>query len=336
MRAIVINSYMHPSDRTVSNDAPEPTLGKNNVLVEVESAALNFFDILQSQGKYQNQPPLPYVLGAELAGTISPHSPIPKGCKLKPGDRVFGYAQGAFAERAACDYRTLFPIPKGMTFDQAAGLYVTYPTSYEGIVNRGETKPGEWVLVHAGAGGVGLVAVQIAKALGAKVIATAGSPPKLEICKSIGGADEVLDYTKSSWQKEVLRITGGKGVDVVYDPVGLIKDSLKCIAWKGRAVVVGFAAGKIEQVPTNLILLKNVSLVGIHWGAYLKNEPGHVPDVWKGIFKLFESGKLIPAVYDPPYMGLDSVPRALVDLENRKTWGKAVVRVREMPERAKL
>ncbi|KZO98968.1 alcohol dehydrogenase [Calocera viscosa TUFC12733] len=336
MRAIVINEYMHPSKRTVTNDAPEPTLGKHDILVDVEAAALNFFDILQSLGKYQNQPPFPYVLGAELSGTVNPNSPIPKGCRFKPGDRVFGYAQGAFAERVACDHRTFHSVPEGMTFDQAAGLSITYPTSYTGIISRGETKSGEWVLVHAGAGGVGLSAVQIAKALGAKVIATAGSPAKLEICKKVGGADEALDYTKPGWQKEVLRITGGKGVDVIYDPVGLIKDSLKCIAWKGRAVVVGFAGGKIEQLPSNLILLKNISVVGVHWGAYIKNEPEHVPEVWKGLFELFESGKLIPAVYDPPYIGLDSVPGALVDLESRKTWGKAVVRVKETPQRAKL
>ncbi|KZT57793.1 NAD(P)-binding protein [Calocera cornea HHB12733] len=336
MRGIVVKEYMHPSKRTVSKDAPEPTLGKNDVLVDVEVAALNFFDILQSQGKYQNQPPFPYVLGAELSGTISPKSPIPKGCAFKPGDKVFGYAQGAFGERIACDYRMIYPIPKGMAFEQAAGLSITYPTSYEGIVSRGETKAGDWVLVHAGAGGVGLSAVQIAKSLGAKVIATAGSHAKLEICKKVGGADEALDYSKPGWQKEVLRITGGKGVDVIYDPVGLIKDSLKCIAWKGRAVVVGFAGGTIEQLPSNLILLKNISIVGVHWGAYAKNEPQHIPEVWKGLFDLFESGKLKPAVYDPVYSGLDSVPGALQDLESRKTWGKAVVRVKEVPERAKL
>lgn len=336
MRGIVINEYMHPSKRTVADDAPEPNLGKNDLLIDVEVAALNFFDILQSQGKYQNQPPFPYVLGAEMSGTINASSPIPKGCRFKAGDKVFGYAQGAFGERVACDYRMLLPIPKGMSFDQAAGLYITYPTSYEGIVHRGETKAGEWVLVHAGAGGVGLSAVQIAKSLGAKVIATAGSPAKLEICKTAGGADEVLDYTQPNWQKEVLRITGGKGADVIYDPVGLIKDSLKCIAWKGRAIVVGFAAGKIEQLPSNIILLKNISVVGLHWGAYIKHEPEHIPGVWKGIFELFESGKLKPAVYDPPYKGLDSVPGALVDLESRKTWGKAVVRVKELSQRAKL
>ncbi|KAG9098466.1 hypothetical protein FS749_003752 [Ceratobasidium sp. UAMH 11750] len=234
--------------------------------------ALNFFDILQSQGKYQNQPPFPFVLGAEFAGVIANSSPIPKGCPFKPGDRVFGSGQGAYAERVAAKWHSLHPIPAGFGFEQAAGLFVTWPTSYEALVGRAQLQPGEWCLgkyLHAAAGGVGLAAVQIAKALGAKVIATAGTEEKLQVCKCLGGADEVLDYTKPGWQKQVLKLTNGKGVDVIYDPVGLIKDSLKCIAWKGRALVVGFAAGQIEKLPMNLVLLKNISIVGVHWGAYM-------------------------------------------------------------------
>ncbi|CAE7099868.1 unnamed protein product [Rhizoctonia solani] len=356
MRAIVIDHYAHPSKQPVSNQASEPKPAADEVLIDVHTAygisqmntnlratktywlysALNFFDILQAQGKYQNQPPFPFVLGAELAGTISPSSPIPKGCPFKPGDRVFGSAQGAYAERVAAKWHSLHPIPSGFSFEQAAGLFVTWPTSYEALVGRAQLQPGEWCLVHAAAGGVGLAAVQIAKALGAKVIATAGTQDKLSVCKVFGGADEVLDYTKPGWQKEVLKLTNGKGVDVIYDPVGLIKDSLKCIAWKGRALVVGFAAGEIEKLPLNLVLLKNISIVGIHWGAYMKNDVDHVPSVWKALFELFESGKVKPIVFSEVYQGLEQVSAGLEALEQRKTWGKAIVQIKPGPKIAKL
>ncbi|KEP55422.1 zinc containing alcohol dehydrogenase [Rhizoctonia solani 123E] len=336
MKAIIIDHYAHPSKQPVSNQALEPKPAADEVLVEVHTAALNFFDILQAQGKYQNQPPFPFILGAEFAGTISANSPIPKGCSFKPGDRVFGSAQGSYAERIAAKWHSLHPIPNGFSFEQAAGLFVTWPTSYEALVGRAQLRPGEWCLVHAAAGGVGLAAVQIAKALGAKVIATAGTQDKLNVCKTLGGADEVLDYTKTGWQKEVLKLTNGKGVDVIYDPVGLIKDSLKCIAWKGRALVVGFAAGEIEKLPLNLVLLKNISIVGVHWGAYMKNDVGHVPSVWKALFELFESGKVKPVVFSEVYQGLEQVSAGLEALEQRKTWGKAIVQIESGPKFAKL
>ncbi|QRV94160.1 Zinc-binding dehydrogenase [Ceratobasidium sp. AG-Ba] len=336
MKAIVIDKYAHPSRQPIAHQAPEPVPAGDDVVVEVYAAALNFFDILQSQGKYQNQPPFPFVLGAEFAGVIASSSPIPKGCPFKPGDRVFGSAQGAYAERVAAKWQSLHPIPKGFSFEEAAGLFVTWPTSYEALVGRAQLQAGEWCLVHAAAGGVGLAAVQIAKALGAKVIATAGTEEKLKVCKSLGGADEVINYTKPGWQKEVLKLTSGKGVDVIYDPVGLIKDSLKCIAWKGRAVVVGFAAGQIEKLPLNLVLLKNISIVGVHWGAYMKNDIGHVPSVWKALFELFESGRVKPVVFSEIYQGLDQVSKGLGDLEQRKTWGKAIVQIKSNSNPARL
>jgi len=221
-----------------------------------------------------------------------------------------------------------------MTMDEASGLRITWPTSYEALVGRAELKPGEWVLVTAGAGGVGMAAIQIAKALGAKVIATASSTAKMDVCKKYGGADFAIDYTKNNWHKEVLDLTGGKGVDVVYDPVGKIRDSLKCIAWKGRAIVVGFAGGEIEKLPLNLVLLKNISIVGIHWGAYSRFEKQRVPEVWEALFKLFESG-LTPAVY-PEIWALEDMAKGLDALEKRKTWGKAIVRVRQDDESGRL
>jgi len=328
MRAFVIIEYAHPSKVPVKQDAPEPKPLKDQVIVDVYSAGMNFFDILQAQGKYQNQPPFPFVLGSELAGRIASDSPIPAGCPFKPGDRVFGASQGAYAEKVAANWRLLQPLPLNMTYDQGAGLYVTWPTSYEALVGRAELKPGEWVLVTASAGGVGIAACQLAKALGAKVIAAASTQEKLSVSVKYGGADHAVDYTKPDWQKEVMKITAGKGVDVIYDPVGMIRDCLKCIAWKGRAIVVGFAGGQIEKLPLNLVLLKNVSVVGIHWGAYQIKEREHVPTVWKALLDLFASGRVKPVVYTEVWP-LESTADGLAALEKRKTWGKAVVRIRQ-------
>jgi len=312
----------------LSYDAPEPLLADDQVMVDVYSAGLNFFDVLQAQGKYQIKPKLPFILGAEFAGKISQNSPIPEGCPYKPGDRVFGATQGSFGDKVAVKLSQMLPLPANLSYDQGAGLYVTYPTSYEALVGRAELKPGESVLVTAAAGGVGIAAVQLAKALGAIVIAAAGSEKKLDIAKHHGGADYTVNYAKPGWQKEVLKITGGKGVDVVYDPVGMINDSLKCIAWKGRLLVIGFAAGTIEKVPMNLILLKNVSILGLHWGAYTIKEPEHVSVVWKALLGLFASRRIQPVVYSEIYP-LEKVAEGLGALERRETWGKAVIRVKE-------
>ncbi|ETW84421.1 quinone oxidoreductase 12 [Heterobasidion irregulare TC 32-1] len=337
MKAFVVREYAHPSDIKLTLDAPNPTVtGKDTVLVDVYSAGLNFFDILQAQGKYQNKPPFPFVLGSEFSGIIARDSPIPSGSPFKPGDRVFGSAQGALGECVAASWKNLLPLPDSLTFDQGAGLFVTWPTSYEALVGRAQLKPGEWVLVTAAAGGVGIAAVQLAKALGAKVIAAA-SPAKLSVTRDYGGADFAIDYTKKGWQQEVMKITGGHGVDVVYDPVGMIRDSLKCIAWSGRALIIGFAGGEIEKIPMNLALLKNVSLIGVHWGSYITKDPNHVPEVWNALLGLLAQRRVLPVIYSQTYT-LDTVVQGLDDLEKRKTWGKAIVRVRESlaNERAKL
>ena len=188
--------------------------------------------------------------------------------------------------------------------------------------------PGDYVLVHAAAGGVGLAAVQIAKAFGATVIATAGTKHKLDVAKSFG-ADHLVDYRDSSWPDKVKKLTPkGKGVDIVYDPVGLIAQSMKCTAWNGRLLVIGFAAGDIEKVATNRALLKNVSIVGLHWGAYATNEPEAIQAVWDGMFELMESGKFKGTCFtDQEFVGLESVPAALKALGARETWGKVVVKI---------
>lgn len=328
MRAYVVTKLVHPSQLKLVDDAPEPEATGEEIVVDVYSSALNFLDILQAQGKYQIKPPFPFTLGAEFAGKVAKGSPIPKGCPYKSGDRIFGSTQGCFADKVAVKWQATNRLPDNLTFDQGAGLYITWPTSYEALVGRAELKPGESVLINAAAGGVGIAAVQLAKALGATVIAAAGSQAKLDICKTYGGADYTVNYTAQDWQKEVLRITSGRGVDVVYDPVGRIAESLKCIAFKGRALVIGFAAGQIEKLPLNIVLLKNISVMGLHWGLYTHKESSRIPVVWEELLGLFASGRIKPIIYDKIF-SLDEVTVGLDALERRQTWGKAIVRVKD-------
>lgn len=328
MRAYVVNRYAHPSELALVSGAPVPTPKPDEIIVDVYSAALNFFDILQSQGKYQIKPPFPFALGAEFAGRVAIDSPIPEGCNLRPGDRVFGMGQGSLADKVVAKWKLTNVLPDNLTFDQGAGLYITWPTSYEALVGRAELKSGETVLVNAAAGGVGIAAVQIAKAIGATVIAAAGSSSKLDVCKQLGSADYTVDYSKPGWQKRVLQFTGGKGVNVVFDPVGRIADSLKCIAFKGRALVIGFASGNIEKLSLNLVLLKNVSIMGLHWGLYEQKEASRIPEVWDALLGLFSSKRVKPVIYSRIY-SLEKAMEGLLALERRETWGKVIVRLRD-------
>lgn len=270
----------------------------------------------------------------EFAGTILATPTSVSNPRFKPGDRVFGATQGAYATHVLAPESSLLPIPDGWSFEDAAGLFVTAPTSYGGLVHRANVQRGDWVLVHAAAGGVGLAAVQIAKAKGATVIATAGTERKRRIARDFG-ADYVIDYRDRSWPEQVKKLcaenrsgNGRAGVDIVYDPVGMIEPSLKCVAWNARLLVIGFAAGTIEKVALNRVLLKNVSLVGLHWGQYANFEPETVDVVWRGIFELVAQGKYRGTAFkDESFVGLESVPRALRALGGRETWGKVVVKI---------
>jgi NADPH:quinone reductase len=341
MRAIQVSSYVSsPTDLRVTT-LPTPQASPDKYLIRIHAAGTNFFDLLQIRGKYQHQPPLPWISGAEFAGTIlstptssSPNSSRP--LRFKAGDRVFGASQGAYATYILAKEDTLLPIPDSWSFEDAAGLYVTAPTAYGALVTRAHTQLGEWVLIHAGAGGVGLSAVQVAKALGATVIATAGTERKRQVCLEYG-ADHVINYRDPRWTDNVLDIcrrersgNGKQGVDIVYDPVGMIAASLKCVAWNARLLVIGFAGGNIEKVAMNRILLKNVSVVGLHWGMYASKEVATVHDVWEGIFRLIGERKFRGIAYrDQNFDGLQSVPAALKALGGRETWGKVVVSLGE-------
>ncbi|PVI08380.1 zinc-binding alcohol dehydrogenase-like protein [Periconia macrospinosa] len=331
MKAIQVSQYVNgPEDLKVA-DLPTPTPKPDQYLIAIHAAATNFFDLLQIRGKYQHQPPFPWVSGSEFSGVVlKAPSSLPGGRtpKFKVGDRVFGGGQGAYSTHIAIGEEQLRPVPKGWSFVDAAGIYVTGPTSYAGLVVRAGIKAGDWVLVHAAAGGVGLAAVQIAKAFGATVVATAGTQHKLDVARSFG-ADHTVNYREADWAAQVKKLTPkGRGVDIVYDPVGMVAESMKCTAWNGRILVVGFAAGAIEKVAMNRVLLKNVSIVGLHWGAYATNEPEMQTVVWDGLYKLFDSGKYRGIGYtDKEYVGLESVGEALKALGARDTWGKVVVKV---------
>ncbi|KAJ2482447.1 hypothetical protein IWW56_001105 [Coemansia sp. RSA 2131] len=328
MRAIVVKNWVKgPNDLEVK-EIPVPTPQANELLVRVDSVGANFFDILLIQGKYQIKPPFPFTPGAEFSGTVvRPSGPF------KTGDRVFGSnPTGAYAEYIAVPHEQCFAIPSTLSFEQAAGLYITYPTSFAGLVLRARVQRGEWVLVHAAAGGVGLAAVQIAVARGCRVIAAVGSQEKFNVCMN-QGAMHCVNYRDEDWTRRVLEITEGKGADVVYDPVGLVEKSLKCTAWNGRVVVVGFAAGTIEKVATNRVLLKNVAVMGVHWGAYARNEPERVPEVWKELFDMAERGLVVPVVYEPVFYGLDKTKDALKAISSRQTYGKVVVKPAESPSK---
>jgi NADPH:quinone reductase len=322
MRAVVVDRWLEPSELKVS-DAPEPQPGPGQIAVEVRAAGCNFFDILMVRGEYQVKPPFPFVPGGEIGGVVRSVGSDVEG--FAPGDRVLATpGLGGFAEVAVAPARGSWHLPEGMSFEEGAALPIIYPTGYAGLVLRAGLRQGETLLVHAAAGGVGSAAVQIGSALGARVIATAGGAEKCEVARRIGG-DEVIDYRAGDFTARVKELTGGRGADVIYDSVGgeVTERSLKCIAWNGRLLVIGFAGGTIPSIKANRILLKNIAVVGLHWGAYLSHEPERVPETFRALFELYAAGRIAPLIYDR--FALEQLPAALEALGGRRTWGKLIV-----------
>lgn len=304
-------------------DLPVP--GPNQVRIRNRAAGLNFFDILQIQGKYQVKPPFPFTPGAEVAGIVDAMGETVTG--FHPGDRVIGLSfQGAMAEYAIADANRIFPMPEGMDFPEAATLPVVYQTSLFALENRAALKPGESLLVHAGASGVGTSAIQIGNAMGATVIATAGSSAKLDFCLR-NGAAHALDYRDTGWVDQVKSLTGGHGADVIYDPVGgdVFDLSTKCIAQGGRLLVIGFASGRIPSIQANRILLKNMAVVGVFWGGHCQQHPSYPVEAQARLAELYEAGKIHPP--EPALYPLADAPRALRDLANRQVLGKAALTI---------
>jgi len=322
MRAVVVERLIEPRELRVAETA-EPELFAGGLAVDVKAAGCNFFDILMVQGRYQMKPPFPFVPGAELAGVVSAVGAGVDGFRV--GDRVLASVSlGAFAERAVVPARVAWRMPDGMSFEEGAGFPIVYPTSHAALVLRAHLAAGETLLVHAAAGGVGLAAVQIGKALGARVLATAGGAEKLAIARE-AGADVCIDYRADDWPDQVKAATDGRGADVIYDSVGgdVLDQSLKCIAWNGRLLVIGFAGGRIPEIKANRILLKNIAVVGLHWGAYAINEPARVPETFDALFRMYEAGTIRPVI--GARYPLDRVADALEALGSRRTHGKVVV-----------
>jgi NADPH:quinone reductase len=322
MKAWRVHNWGEP-ETMLLEDVPAPDPGPGQVRICNHAAGLNFFDILQVQGKYQVKPPFPFTPGAEVSGIVDSVGAGVSHCK--PGDRVLAVTHGGgLAEFSLAKAQSTFPIPHGLDFPAAAAMPIVYHTSYFALRERAVLQPGEWLLVHAGASGVGVSAIQLGFAFGARVIATAGSDQKLTFAKSLG-AEHVLNYSDGSWVDHVKRITGGRGVDVVYDPVGgdVFDLSTKCIAPGGRLLVIGFASGRIPTIAANRILIKDIAIVGALWGPYASAHPDYMREAQDALSKMVEEGKIHPP--NPHTYPLDQAPAALRDLANRKILSKAVL-----------
>ena len=325
MKAIVCNEWCKPEDLKVS-EIKNPTLDDNSVRVEIYASGVNFPDVLIVQGKYQYKPPFPFSPGSEVAGIISE---IGKNVKsLKVGDRVMAVTgHGAFAEEICVPEDKITLVPESMDFITAASMSLTYGTSSYALFQRANIKENDVVLIHGATGGVGITAIEISKAVGAKVIATASTDEKLKIAKEYG-ADYCINYSQNEFKDKVKEYTDGKGANIIYDPVGgdVFNQSLRCIAWNGIILVIGFASGTIASAPTNLPLLKNCSIVGVFWGAWREREPnGHNINMEK-ILKWWKENKVKPKV--SKVFNLEDTKYALQALINREVIGKAVIKVR--------
>jgi NADPH2:quinone reductase len=283
VRAVIVDRLMTPEALGV-RELDTPSMTSGGVRIEVRAAGCNFADILMLKGAYQVRPPLPFVPGVEVAGVVTEVGPAVAGFSI--GDRVLSRCGlGGYAEEVVTPAKSTYRIPDVMSFEAGAALPTVYPTSYAALVWRAPVARGETLLVHAAAGGVGLSAVQIGKALGARVIATAGNAEKLEIAR-VAGADVLIDYRKSDFVSRVMEETDGRGADVIYDSVGgeTTDRSLKCIAWNGRLLVIGFASGDIPEIRLNRVMLKNIAVVGLHWSAYPEREPDRIDECFRGLF----------------------------------------------------
>jgi len=322
MKAVVCKAW-GPPDSLVVEDVADPVPAAGQVVVDVKAAGVNFPDVLTVQGKYQVKPELPFTPGNEFAGIVRA---VGDGvAAFRPGDRVIGFTRtGAFAEQALAPAEALMTMPPGMDFDIAAAITLTYGTSHHAIVDRAALQPGETMLVLGAAGGVGLAAIEIGKALGARVIAAASSPEKLAVCKA-HGADVLVDYSKEDLREALKAATAGLGPDVIYDPVGGVysEPALRSIAWRGRHLVVGFANGEIPKLPWNLMLLKGASVVGVFWGDFVRREPQANLAAMRQMLGWMADGKLKPLV--SRRYALNGTAQALNDMAERRVTGKIVI-----------
>ena len=322
MRALLCTAF-GPPDTLAIREIPSPRPGPGQVLLDVKASSLNFPDALMVQGLYQVKPPLPFTPGTEMAGVVIETGADVRG--FRPGDRVIAIAGwGGFAEECAVDAGRLTPLPEGMDFDLGAAFLYAYETALHALRDRGRLEAGETLLVLGAAGGVGSAAVEIGKLLGARVIAAASSGEKLDLCRRLG-ADETIDYVSAKLRDRIGELTGREGVDVVFDPVGgpYTELAFRAAAWRGRLLVIGFAAGEIPKIPVNLALLRERSIVGVYWGESVRHDPeGHARNVTQ-LTEWWAAGKLHPAVSER--VPLREAAAAMTRMVDRQVKGKVVV-----------
>ncbi|MDZ4251152.1 MAG: NADPH:quinone oxidoreductase family protein [Sulfuritalea sp.] len=322
MKALVCEAY-GPIDTLVVKDIPSPLPGPKQVLIDVRAAAVNFPDALMVQGLYQVKPPLPFTPGAEIAGIVKTVGAEVK--HFKAGDRVIALTStGGFAEECLAEAHRVMPLPAGMDFEAGAALVLTYCTSLHALKDCGHLKPNETLVVLGAAGGVGISAIEIGKTMGARVIAAASADDKLALCRQVG-ADETVNYSSENLKDRINELTAGKGADVVYDPVGgpYTEPALRALAWRGRLLVIGFAAGEIPKIPLNLALLKERSIIGVYWGDSTRHDPtGHLVNLHQ-LNEWFAAGKIRPVVSER--FPLAAAKEAIAKIANRQVKGKIVV-----------
>jgi NADPH:quinone reductase len=325
MRAWQVRRLGDPDQALQLAEVDEPRPGPGEIVVGVRAAALNFFDILLCRGEYQERPELPFIPGGEISGVVQE---VGEGADLQVGQRVIAtppLPRGGYAEKVVVPETSVFPIPDAMPFEKAAALPITYQTAHVALHRRAQLESDETVLVHAGAGGVGSAAIQVAKAAGARVFATAGGPEKVGVCKQLG-AELAVDYREENFIEVVKGATNGRGADVIFDPVGgdVFDGSRRCVAFEGRIVVIGFAGGRIAEAPTNHVLVKNYSVVGMHWGLYTRVMPELVRTTHDDLVDLFEADEIDPLISGT--VPFEQLPKAMERLGSRGTYGKIVLR----------
>ncbi|HHX05596.1 MAG TPA: NADPH:quinone oxidoreductase family protein [Pseudomonas sp.] len=325
MKAVLCKAF-GPADTLVVEDVSSPEIKKNEVLLDVHAAGINFPDTLIIEGKYQFKPPFPFSPGGEASGVISAVGE--KVSHLKVGDRVMALTGwGSCAEQIAVPAYNILPMPDAMDFTTAAAFSMTYGTAIHALKQRGALQAGETLLVLGASGGVGLAAIEIGKAMGARVIAAASSAEKLEVARQ-AGADELINYQDEDIRERLKTLTKGQGVDVVIDPVGgdLFETVFRSIAWNGRMLVIGFASGTIPSLPANLPLLKGAAVIGVFWGSFAQRQPQDNVANFQQLFAWFAEGKLKPLVSQT--FALEDTAQAINTLAARKAVGKLVIKVR--------
>ena len=322
MRAVLCKELGLP-EKLVLEDVPSPAAGEGQVVLSVKACGVNFPDTLIIQGKYQFKPDLPFSPGGEVAGVVKE---VGKGVTaVRPGDRVIAFnTWGGFAEEMVVEADRTIPMPDAMDFVPASGFVLTYGTSYHALKDRAQLKAGETLLVLGASGGVGIAAIQLGKMMGARVIAAASTEKKLQVCRE-NGADELINYADQDLRARVKELTAGKGVDVVYDPVGgpFSELALRDMAWNGRFLVVGFAAGDIPKVPLNLALLKGCAIVGVFWGSFTRKEPEANRRNNEELMQFFAEGKVNPHIHAT--YPLEQAAEALNDVMYKRVSGKVVL-----------